>query len=798
MFERVGHDSQLAMSGLVLCGLMLLPACGASDMHVSGGGHAGQASEVGQAMWTSTGELNTGRSYATSLRLDDGRVMILGSIKYPRVASVEVYAPAAGVWTEVQPLSQGRYPLAATVIGDGRVMVFGPPARYAEIYDRATDTWTATPASLAVTRGTLTTLLDGRVLLVGTFGDEDKAEIYDLASSQWTATAPLARGHMDHSATRLLDGRVLIAGGYESQAEIYDPTSDTWTVAGASFETRRLHSAALLDDGRVLLAGGSMTYVDGTVWRQSLELFHPDTGEFMPGPGLAWPRHAQGAAKLTDGRVLLAGGIGPDGALASCELFDPATGLWSSTASMLQISGATTLTRLSDGAVLAAGGGTSNTSSEIWSEIVQGAVCGNAQFEGDEQCDDGNTELEECDYGLTSCDVCDPQCQIVPGATSYCGDDIIDEANGELCDGTDGCGEDCQPSAALLPFVEDFESGALGPAWQTDSTGAGRIRVISSNAPHGGSHHLAMDSATNSVYSRNKAVLMLDLEAASHVVLAFFHKEFYDEDHTLPPSFWGSANGDAVAISADGNNWFKVQGLTSVEGITSAWRRFEVDLDAAVASAGISYGSRFFILFQQYDNYQLGTDGFAFDDIEVYEQDGTLPPPPPGEASYDAVFAVPACTTTGPLCDSAALVDGRYRLGPEPNFSNTLDGCADGTYGHYHSDESLDRLLVQSADGGPLRPGVTARVEATVWAWSSGSSDHLDVFYARDATRPVWERIATLTPAAGGQARMSTQFTLGSGGPMQAIRGQFRYNGAPTPCFSGGYNDRDDLVFAVE
>jgi uncharacterized protein YkwD len=172
-------------------------------------------------------------------------------------------------------------------------------------------------------------------------------------------------------------------------------------------------------------------------------------------------------------------------------------------------------------------------------------------------------------------------------------------------------------SSALFPFFEDFETGSLSRFWQTNSTGAGRISVTYSGSPHAGSYHLTMDSSRRGTYSLNELILTIDLAGRSDVRLVFYHKEFRDEDHILPDSFSGSRNGDGVAISADGVNWYTVQGLTSREGVGSGWKRFEVDLDAAAAAAGITYNSAFRIKFQQYDNYPLGTDGFAFDDISV-------------------------------------------------------------------------------------------------------------------------------------------------------------------------------------
>ena len=167
------------------------------------------------------------------------------------------------------------------------------------------------------------------------------------------------------------------------------------------------------------------------------------------------------------------------------------------------------------------------------------------------------------------------------------------------------------------------------------------------------------------------------------------------------------------------------------------------------------------------------------------------------DAVYDAGLGAPACTTVGSECDSVALLDGRAGLGPEANQPNTLDGCADGTSGSYHSDESNDRIVVRTLDGSNFAAGATVEVEATVWAWSTGSSDTLDLFYAADANNPSWVLITSLTPPAGGAQTLSAQYTLPTG-TLQAVRAQFRYQSTNAACSSGAYNDRDDLVFAVD
>jgi cysteine-rich repeat protein len=86
-------------------------------------------------------------------------------------------------------------------------------------------------------------------------------------------------------------------------------------------------------------------------------------------------------------------------------------------------------------------------------------VCGNDDLEFGEECDDGNTTTEECLYQETACQVCDASCNIAPGATSFCGDGIVDPANGEECDDTnlddtDACTNTCRVAVCGDGYVQ--------------------------------------------------------------------------------------------------------------------------------------------------------------------------------------------------------------------------------------------------------------------------------------------------------------------------------------------------------
>jgi hypothetical protein len=162
------------------------------------------------------------------------------------------------------------------------------------------------------------------------------------------------------------------------------------------------------------------------------------------------------------------------------------------------------------------------------------------------------------------------------------------------------------------------------------------------------------------------------------------------------------------------------------------------------------------------------------------------------------VLQTPKCAAVGSSCDTgAALVLGRDGRGPEPNQPNTIaDSCADGTAGTFHADESNDRVLVATTDGTNFAAGKTVRIDATVWAWTTPSSDKVDFYYAANANSPAWTLITTLTPTVAGQQTLSATYTLPAGA-LQAVRAQIRFQGAAAPCTAGTFNDRDDLVFAV-
>ncbi|MCF7911070.1 MAG: T9SS type A sorting domain-containing protein [Candidatus Cloacimonetes bacterium] len=165
---------------------------------------------------------------------------------------------------------------------------------------------------------------------------------------------------------------------------------------------------------------------------------------------------------------------------------------------------------------------------------------------------------------------------------------------------------------ATVPYSMGFEEG-LDKNWrlETDPT-YGRILITSDNSPHSGTKHMTMDSNTFYEYVYNKADLHLNLTGEDRLMLDFWWREFNDETHYY----------DGVFISDDnGDHFSKIYSLINGSG----WENIVIDLDAAINTAGLEYNNNFIIRFEQYDNFPISSDGFAFDDIQIYSNYAELP-----------------------------------------------------------------------------------------------------------------------------------------------------------------------------
>jgi hypothetical protein len=231
--------------------------------------------------WSSTGSLNTGRAGHAATLLPNGKVLVAGG-----GGGAELYDPATGRWTNThapQDIGYGYGP--ATLLPNGKVLV-----GIDTLYDPATDTWsrTGSPNFYINSPGATTLLPNGKVLVAGGSGNCDladfcyalnNAELYDPSTGTWSSTGNLNTARESGTATLLPNGKVLVVGGYGNgnAAELYDPDLGTWSVTPGPNTNHDGATITLLPNGKVLLAGG----IADAVWPPSglisAELYNPDS-----------------------------------------------------------------------------------------------------------------------------------------------------------------------------------------------------------------------------------------------------------------------------------------------------------------------------------------------------------------------------------------------------------------------------------------------------------------------------------------------------------------------------------------
>lgn len=179
-----------------------------------------------------------------------------------------------------------------------------------------------------------TPLPDGGVLRIGGVGPDGPTTTLTVTNSRTGKVKSLPNMRVArafHTATMLPDGRVFVFGGVgPSQkvakgAALVDPaTGEIEEVKGqAGLTARSNHTATLLTDGRVLIVGGVSD--DGQLITDA-QLWDPRTKTAESGGLTSLGRQKHRAVLLTDGNVLIEGGVDENnGAVKTSELFNVET-----------------------------------------------------------------------------------------------------------------------------------------------------------------------------------------------------------------------------------------------------------------------------------------------------------------------------------------------------------------------------------------------------------------------------------------------------------------------------------------
>jgi N-acetylneuraminic acid mutarotase len=228
------------------------------------------------------------------------------------------------------------------------------PSNSLWIYDIASNQWSK-GAPLPTARGALSaTAVGTKIYAIG--GAKNPAystpelrpnvpvenlatnEVYDTATNTWTAARPMLTARNHHGAA-LIDGKIYVVGGRigstfiiglsnnVSTNEVYDVAKDAWaSVLGMPTPRSGIGVAVL--DGRMHVLGGEAYLNDLVGTYRTHEAYDPKTNGWQRLPPMPTPRHGVAVAEI-GGKIYavsgsnVAGGGGPHEGVNVNEVYDP-------------------------------------------------------------------------------------------------------------------------------------------------------------------------------------------------------------------------------------------------------------------------------------------------------------------------------------------------------------------------------------------------------------------------------------------------------------------------------------------
>ncbi len=201
----------------------------------------------------------------------------------------------------------------------------------------------ATPMLTAKMNHVASAMADGRVLVCGGYNGAVLADsqIYNPSTNAWSSVAALPAARSSASAALLGDGRVLVCGGWDGSAAssvawTYAASTNTWAQVASMPTAKSRHLAVALSDGRVLVCGG-YGGAGGNTWLKEAHIYSGTTNTWTAVASTRSNHVTFAGGLLGNGKVLVCGGMDISSFpsyTSFAEVFDPASNTWSQVASL--------------------------------------------------------------------------------------------------------------------------------------------------------------------------------------------------------------------------------------------------------------------------------------------------------------------------------------------------------------------------------------------------------------------------------------------------------------------------------
>lgn len=221
--------------------------------------------------WISAGNMTQARVSHISIRLQDNRVFIMGggSGGLGNLSTAEIFDPATGVFTKAEGMHSNHY--LATLLKNGKVLMTGGQNEKgeifnsAEIYDPSTGKFQETGRmAFPRVKHAAVVMQNGNVLIIG--GSDEggyserysSTEIYDSRAGTFSSGPKMQYGRhkIRDAVITLPSGNIIVAGG-AAHPEIFNSSDNNFeTAEGKLSGPQMFATATLLLNGEVLILGG--------------------------------------------------------------------------------------------------------------------------------------------------------------------------------------------------------------------------------------------------------------------------------------------------------------------------------------------------------------------------------------------------------------------------------------------------------------------------------------------------------------------------------------------------------------
>jgi hypothetical protein len=254
------------------------------------------------------------------------------------LSSCEIYDRENDSWDYLPSMSTGRFWHGTLKLRDGRIIVIGGlnttigALSSCEVYDRGDDQWKTFPSlPVPLARFAYGVTGSGNIIVAGGHDGLSKSasgRVFILKNEQsiWREVTSMKypRGYPGFCFSN--NGKFIVSGGFSdpgepdrSDSEMYDPIENRWEFHSDLQFPRHGHGSVTMDNGGILIVGGSNCQTGGC--HSNLEFLEEGTSHFEDTGHLITARKWGTATMTLDGRVIIAGGKACNYATSNTEEF---------------------------------------------------------------------------------------------------------------------------------------------------------------------------------------------------------------------------------------------------------------------------------------------------------------------------------------------------------------------------------------------------------------------------------------------------------------------------------------------